>query len=44
MTTDIEARTDAATGLLAAFRRKITTDLEGNTRVVIEEWTLSPAP
>lgn len=44
VTTDIEARTDAATGLLAAFRRKITTDLEGNTRVVIEEWTLSPAP
>lgn len=44
VTTEIAASADAASGLLAAFSRKVTTDLGGNTRVVVEEWTLSPAP
>jgi len=44
VTTEIAARADAASGLLAAFSRKVTTDLGGNTRVVVEEWTLTPAP
>jgi hypothetical protein len=44
VTTEIEASADPATGLLGAFRRKVTTELDGNTRVVIEEWTLASPP
>lgn len=44
VTTDIGASVDAASGLLRSFERKVTTDLEGDRRVVIEEWTLTPAP
>lgn len=44
VTTEITARADATSGLLAAFRRKVTTDLGGNTRVVVEEWALTRAP
>jgi hypothetical protein len=44
VTTEIEASADPTTGLLGAFRRKVTTELDGNTRVVIEEWTLADAP
>lgn len=44
VTTEMDASADPATGLLEAFQRKVTTTLEGTTRVVIEEWTLTPAP
>jgi hypothetical protein len=43
ITTDIDVSADAA-GLLSAFRRKVTTDLGGDTRVVLEEWTLAQVP
>lgn len=41
--TEIEASTDPA-GTLAAFKRKVTTNLGGDRRVVDEEWTLAPVP
>lgn len=44
VTTEIAARADGTSGLLSAFSRKVTTNLGGDTRVVVEEWTLSPAP
>ena len=44
VTTDIAARTDPASGLLGSFTRTVTTDLGGDKRMVIEEWTLAPAP
>jgi hypothetical protein len=44
VTTNIEARTDPASGLLASFTRSVTTDLGGDKRLVIEEWTLVPVP
>lgn len=44
VTTEVEASGDRASGLLAAFTRKVTTAFGGDTRVVIEEWTLAPAP
>ncbi|MBW8752557.1 MAG: hypothetical protein JF595_00145 [Sphingomonadales bacterium] len=44
VTTEVEAKADRASGLLATFTRKVTTDLGGDTRVVIEEWTLVSAP
>ena len=44
VTTEIEARGDPESGLLALFTRRVTTDLGGDTRVVSEQWTLAPAP
>ena len=43
VTTDIAATSDPATGLLESFTRTVTTDLAGDKRLVIEEWTLAPA-
>jgi hypothetical protein len=44
VTTELEASADPQTGLLAAFRRKVTTAFGGDSRVVLEEWTLAPVP
>ena len=44
LTTDILASADPATGVLINFERRVTTALATNRRVVIEEWTLTPAP
>ncbi len=43
-TTEAQASADPESGLLSDFTRKVTTDLAGDTRVVIEEWTLVSAP
>ena len=44
VTTHIEASSDPASGLLSAFTRTVTTDLGGDKRVIVEQWTLVPAP
>lgn len=44
VTTDIEASADRASGLLTNFSRTVITDMGGDKRTVIEEWTLAPAP
>lgn len=44
VTTVIEASADRASGLVSDFTRTVVTDLGGDKRTVIEEWTLAPAP
>jgi hypothetical protein len=43
VSTDIDASADSS-GLVSAFTRKVTTDLDGDKRVVFEDWRLGPVP
>ena len=38
---NIDARTHSASGLLGSFFRRVTTDLEGDSRITEETWTLA---